>query len=203
MLLGAASETVRTGDVILEARKQWPSGLDEPKGRIGPDRRALHGRALAQVGDAGWWEPVDAILSAWEERPVPSTLDDEVVNGVGRLLRRWGWPSGRPTWVTWIPSTRRPGLPETLARRLAEIGKLQLVGVLERTRSAPPQTEMGNSAHACANVWGSWQVTGPVPTGPVLVVDDTSSSGWTLTVIADLLCRAGAGPVYPVVLARC
>jgi ATP-dependent DNA helicase RecQ len=79
---------------------------------------------------------------------------------------------------------------------------MALVDALQRTRPAPPQSEMGNSAHACANVWGAWQLRGEIPAGPILVVDDTESSGWTMTVIADLLAGAGAGPIYPVVLAR-
>ena len=39
-----------------------------------------------------------------------------------------------------------------------------------------------------------------MPAGPVLLLDDTSRSGFTLTVAAALLREAGAGPVYPLVL---
>ena len=194
----------RTSDVVLEARKQWPAGLEAPKGKIRDDRRALDGRALAVVGDAGWWEPVAGLLDAWDgaSGKQGAALDDELVRGIASVLRRWGWPSGRPTWVTWVPSTRRPGLPDTLARHLAHLGKMALVDALEPTRATAPQVEMGNSAHACRNVWGAWRLRSGIPTGPVLVVDDTWSSGWTMTVVADLLAGAGGGPVYPLVLAR-
>lgn len=37
--------------------------------------------------------------------------------------------------------------------------------------------------------------------GPVLLVDDRSDTGWTLAVAARLLRRAGAGAVFPLVLA--
>jgi ATP-dependent DNA helicase RecQ len=37
--------------------------------------------------------------------------------------------------------------------------------------------------------------------GPVLLVDDSTDSGWTLAVAARLLRRAGSGPVLPLVLA--
>ncbi|KPC90488.1 hypothetical protein ADL27_35520 [Streptomyces sp. NRRL F-6602] len=37
--------------------------------------------------------------------------------------------------------------------------------------------------------------------GPVLLVDDTTESGWTLAVSARLLRRAGAQAVLPLVLA--
>jgi ATP-dependent DNA helicase RecQ len=39
-----------------------------------------------------------------------------------------------------------------------------------------------------------------VPAGPVLLLDDTTRSGFTLSVAAVLLREAGAGPVYPLVL---
>jgi ATP-dependent DNA helicase RecQ len=41
-----------------------------------------------------------------------------------------------------------------------------------------------------------------MPGGPVLLVDDTYDSGWTLTVVAHRLREAGAGAVLPFVLAR-
>lgn len=196
-VVAAATQAVRTVDVVLEPRKQWPAGLDEPKGRIKTDHRAMTGRALAQVGDAGWWEAVQGLLTNWDGR-----LDPEVVGGAGRMLERWEWSDGRPRSITWVPSTRRPGLSEVVARALASLTNISAHDLLERTRSAPAQGEMMNSAHACANVWGAWRVRHPVAKGPTLVVDDTWSSGWTTTVIATLLTEAGGGPVYPLALSR-
>jgi len=54
---------------------------------------------------------------------------------------------------------------------------------------------MCNSAHQCRNLDGVFQVSGPLPPGPVLLVDDLVDSGWTLTVVAALLRKAGSGPV--------
>jgi ATP-dependent DNA helicase RecQ len=42
----------------------------------------------------------------------------------------------------------------------------------------------------------------PFPPGPGLLVDDSMRSGWTLTVVAEGLRGAGAGPVMPFVLWR-
>jgi len=39
----------------------------------------------------------------------------------------------------------------------------------------------------------------PVPDGPVLLVDDTWRSGWTMTVAGALLRDAGASVVIPLV----
>jgi ATP-dependent DNA helicase RecQ len=77
-----------------------------------------------------------------------------------------------------------------------------------RTRPGRPQAELANSNHRCSNVWPAFAVDpaalpgGSVPAGPVLVVDDTYDSGWTLTVAAHRLREAGADAVLPFVLAR-
>ena len=44
-------------------------------------------------------------------------------------------------------------------------------------------------------------VSGDLPEGPVLLVDDIVDSAWTLTEIGRVLRRAGAPLVYPVALA--
>ena len=49
---------------------------------------------------------------------------------------------------------------------------------------------------------GAFAVAGPVPEGPVLLVDDTVSSRWTLTVAGALLRDGGAEAVFPLVLAQ-
>ena len=60
---------------------------------------------------------------------------------------------------------------------------------------------MENSAQQFRNVYGAFEVVGPVTKLPVLLVDDIVDSGWTLTVIG-VACEAGTGPVHPFVLAR-
>jgi ATP-dependent DNA helicase RecQ len=73
--------------------------------------------------------------------------------------------------------------------------------VIERVRpEARPQGELANSFHQYANADGAFAVTGTVPDGPVLLVDDVRGSGWTLTTVAWLLRDAGAGPVHPLTL---
>jgi len=204
----AARAFLQGVDVPLEPRKMWPSGLEAVKGRIPEERRALPGRALAAAGDGTWSPVVDRAFAAADAAgpgPLdPDALDPGLVDGVVKLLGRWGWPAGRPRFITWVPSRTRGPFLEALARRLGEIGRLPVVDTLERTRDAPPQREQANSAHACANVHGAFAARAGVtiPDGPVLVLDDTTSSGWTMTVVADVLGSAGASPVYPLVLLR-
>jgi len=197
-----ATEHLRGLDVPIEPRKQWARGLPEPRGNIAADRRADEGRALCRVDDSGWWPAVaDAFAS--------SAVDDELLRGVARCLKRWPWE--RPTWITWVPSTRpeREALLDALAHRIGEVGKLPVRNAVVRNRAGRPQGELANGAHKLANVWGAFAVEGSelpdvdVLGGPVLVVDDEWDSGWTMTVVADLLRGAGSGPVLPFALARC
>jgi ATP-dependent DNA helicase RecQ len=182
-------------DLVLSPRLQWPQGISGLRGRIPGQLRVQKGRALATLGGPGWGPVVRELLAS--DGPVP----DELLEAVVRVLGRWDWPE-RPAWVTFVPSSRHPRLVQDLAERIAEVGRLPLHNVLKRTRKGPPQLEMANSAHQCRNVHGAFAVTGPVPQGGVLLVDDTADSKWTLTVVGALLRHAGAGAVYPLVLLR-
>jgi ATP-dependent DNA helicase RecQ len=197
--VAAAVDHLRGVDVVLDPRRAWPRGLAAPKGNIRPATRAEEGRALCRVGDSGWWPAVEAVLAG-------ADLGDEVLGGVTTALRRWGWER-RPTWVTWVPSTSSP-LPEQLARRIGELGRLPVHAALVRARPGRPQAELANSTHRCSNVWSAFVVEpaalpgAAVPPGPVLLLDDTYDSGWTLTVAAHRLREAGVEAVLPFVLAR-
>ena len=182
-------------DLVLSPRLQWPQGIPGLRGRIPEQLRVQKGRALATLGGPGWGPVVRELLAS--DGPVP----DELLEAVVRVLGRWDWPE-RPAWVTFVPSSRHPKLVQDLAERIAEVGRLPLHQVLERTRDGPPQLEMANSAHQCRNVHGAFAITGPVPEGGVLLVDDSADSKWTLTVVGALLRQAGAGLVYPLVLLR-
>jgi ATP-dependent DNA helicase RecQ len=178
----------------IAPRKLWPPGLDGVRGRIPPGRQASEGRALAFADDPGWGPVVDAFLAGDEGRT------DEVVDGLVSLLARWDWEE-RPAWVTWVPSGSGASA-EMLAGRLAEIGRLPLVGALQRvgTRSQDPAA---NSTHQAASALAGYALRDDValPAGPVLLVDTVRRSGWTLTVAAWLLRgRDGVGAVLPLVV---
>lgn len=59
-----------------------------------------------------------------------------------------------------------------------------------------------NSVQQARNVDGSLAVPhDPLPSGPLLLVDDMVDSRWTLTVAAWLLRSNGSGAVWPLALA--
>ena len=194
--VAAALAHLRTTDFVIEPRKQWPRSFDLRKGNIPPDHRAADGRSLAFGTDPGWSAAVSAALAA-PDAPLP----DEIFNGVVRLLKRWQWE--RPTWVCPVPSRTHPILIGDLAARIAELGRMELVDALDRPWDGhPPQRSMENSVRQAGNVVDSFTVSGPLPSGPALVVDDLSQSGWTLTAVAEALRTAGADAVLPFVLWR-
>jgi ATP-dependent DNA helicase RecQ len=191
----AAAAFIRRRSIELAPRRRWPGGRGLPAGLIPEAERLLPGRALCAYNDGGWGYTVkDAKYGS-------GTFPDELVEAVVDLLRRWQ-PDPAPEWVTCVPSAARPELVPALARRLAERVGLPFRDVVRRTRDGRPQKEMENSAQQLRNVYGAFEVVGPLPLLPVLLVDDIVDSGWTLTVLGVHLRRAGSGPVQPLVLAR-
>ena len=195
-----ARDHVRGKDISIEPRRQWATNLDEPKGKIAPNRQAKWGRSLSRVGDGGWRPEVSRLLDG-----TSTELSSELLNGVVGVLRRWDWEL-RPGWICPIPSRRRGALIDTLADEVGRLGKMPVHRCLERDPTAGFQADQANSAFQLANVWGRLTVNRealppePVRSMPVLLIDDTAESRWTITVAAYGLQDAGTGPVLPFVL---
>jgi ATP-dependent DNA helicase RecQ len=199
-LVALADDLSRNREIELPSRKMWPTGRAGKGARIKNEQQAADGRALSESGGLGWNVVVDELLDTSDPSVPP-----ELVTAVGKALKRWQWPQGRPTWITYIPSTRRPTLMRDIAEDLGRRAKLPVHEVIHRTRESPPQSDMNNSAHAAANAGGAFQVALPangVPNGAALVLDDTWRSGWTMTVVADLLRSEGVDAVYPFALKK-
>jgi ATP-dependent DNA helicase RecQ len=193
-LVAAAVRFLRDQDVTLPPRRQWPAGAPVATPTIPETQRAEPGRALGEATDAGWGPLLADLLTG--DQPLPH----QVVEGLARLLDRWGWEQP-PTWVTFIPSRTRPTLVRDLAGQAARPLRVPVHAVVQRTRPrARPQAELANSFHQYRNAHDAFAVTGTVPHGPVLLVDDVRGSGWTLTTVALQLRNAGAGAVHPLVL---
>ncbi|WP_420079388.1 DEAD/DEAH box helicase [Streptomyces sp. JL4002] len=215
----ARGELGRPG-VELEPRKMWPTGLAavgvDLKGRIPAGEQASTGRALGRLSDIGWGNRLRPMLAP---QAPDQTVPDDVAQAVVAVLADWargpgGWASGaadapaRPVGVVALPSRSRPQLVGSLAARIAEIGRMPVLGTIEYTDQLP---EFGlTSSNSAQRVRGLHQALTVPPAlaaalaeadGPVLLVDDRAESGWTLAVAARLLRRAGAKEVFPLVLA--
>ncbi|MGW4699894.1 RecQ family ATP-dependent DNA helicase [Streptomyces sp. NPDC004285] len=218
--LDAAKGELGRPGVEVEPRKMWPTGLAavgvDLKGRIPAGEQSSGGRALGRLSDIGWGNRLRPLLAdGAPDGPVP----DDVVQAVVHVLADWakgpgGWASGapdappRPAGVVTVASHRKPRLVGSLGQRIAEIGRMPLLGMVEyapeaeelrlsRTNSAQRVVGLQRTLTVSPELAGRLADAG----GPVLLVDDLSDTGWTLAVAARLLRRAGAEGVFPLVLA--
>jgi ATP-dependent DNA helicase RecQ len=200
---GAARERLRRPGVEIVARKLWPTALaslDVPlSGKIAAGERAEDGRALARLTDIGWGARLRALCGDTD-----GAVPDEVFAACVQVLAAWRWAT-RPVAVVTIASHRRPTLVDSLGDQLASVGRLELLGSVCTDAAAPGNRS--NSARRVAALWSSLRLDGSLATrlsvvdGPVLLVDDMVDSGWTMTLAARLLRKAGAPAVLPFALA--
>ena len=190
-LVGAARRHLRRRPIVLAPKKQW---IGATRSRIPPAEQAEVGAALGEVTDGGW-----GLLVAEGRRA--GRFGDELVDAAASLART-ALARPAPAWVTWVPSLRQPALVAELAAGIAARLGLPVVPAVEKSHEVAPQRSAANSAQQLANVRDVFAVVGPLPEGPALLVDDTVQSGWTLTVVAAALRRAGCPAVLPLVLGR-
>ncbi|MGH4015838.1 MAG: RecQ family ATP-dependent DNA helicase [Pseudonocardiaceae bacterium] len=195
----AARDRLRRPGVEIAPRRQWPSGLAaldvELAGRIPAAELPEPGRAVGRLTDVGWGGRLRQVCSRdAADGPVPQELFDACVT----VLAGWDWQT-RPVGVVAMGSRSRPRLVLDLAKRIAAVGRLPMLGTITAEGSAP---SAANSAHRAAALLRSLHAPGlPALDGPVLLVDDRVDTGWTLTVAARALRRAGASAVLPLTLA--
>jgi ATP-dependent DNA helicase RecQ len=194
-LANAASRHLRRERLELTPRKQWPRGLERPRGRITDAERVEPGRALCRWGRAGWGPLVE------RGKLRDGRFDDRLVRAAAELIADQWAPDPAPAWVTWVPSRRYPDLVPDVAHRLA--AALGLVAHESVTVVGQPasQRTMYNSVQQAANALAAYAPPAGVPAGPALLVDDLVHSQWTLTVVGMLLRQAGVDAVHPFALA--
>ena len=188
--LAAARQFFRGLDVVVEPRKIWVSGIPGRKGRIG---FLAPGRALAFADDPAW---SGELAGLWrQDQPAPP----EVLAGLVEVLRRWSATWQRPTAVVAVPSRRHPQLVASVAEHLAAVGRLPLVDALA-VSGPPPSQDAASARRAGDLIAGMVLRPGVTLEGPVLLVDDTIRTRWTMTVAGALLAQAGAAQVLPLAI---
>ncbi len=210
--LGVAQTFLGRPGVAIPPKKLWPTGLDAVgvplKGRIPPAEQALPGRAVGRLADLGWGGRLRGLVGPEAaDGPVP----DDVAAAVVEVLKAWAhgddpWPR-RPVGVVAVGSRTRPALVGSLAERIAAVGRLPLLGRVVPAGPSAGGGPRGNSAQRVRALHDAFALPDELAdaltglAGPVLLVDDLVDSGWTLTMVARLLRRAGAPDVLPLALA--
>jgi ATP-dependent DNA helicase RecQ len=103
-----------------------------------------------------------------------------------------------------LDSLTHPLLIGSVVNGLSQLGRLTDLGTLQYAPGRRPVTA-ANSAYRVAALDNSWSDPDPSALaevgGPVLLVDDVADTGWTMTMAARVLRRAGAPEVLPFTLA--
>lgn len=172
----------------LPVKKQWPATATSKARRIPPELQLASLSCLARRGDGGWDEEV---VSSLESGVVSDDLIDGLADRAHELV---------VGWVTIIPSTRRQALLVDTATRLAARLEQPFIDVVTRSVQRPPQSSMQNSSQQFVNLQGALVVLNEIPPEPVLLLDDTLASGWTMTMVGGQLAHRGSGPVHALAL---
>lgn len=193
------SRLMRPG-VEITPRKQWPTGLSklgvDLSGRIGDG--PAPGRVIGRLTDLGWGARLRRLLDE-PDGPVP----DDILRAAIAVLADWPWQT-RPEAVMGLDSSTHPILIRSVVDSLGQTGRLTNLGTLSYRPTRRPVTAL-NSAYRVAALHDAWQEPEPaelqqVPQ-TVLLVDDFTDTGWTLTTAARCLRRAGVSEVLPFALA--
>jgi ATP-dependent DNA helicase RecQ len=198
--LDAVRDQLQRPGVELTPRKQWPSGMDklgvELSGRINDGPSV--GRTIGRLTDLGWGARLKRLLDE-PDGPVPP----EVLRAAVAVLAAWSWET-RPTAVMGLDSLTHPLLIGSVVDGLSQLGRLTNLGTLRYAPGRRPVTA-ANSAYRVAALDDSWSDPDPSALaevgGPVLLVDDVTDTGWTMTMAARVLRRAGAPEVLPFAMA--
>ena len=200
--------------VAVEPRAQWPSAMSslgvQLSGRIPVAEKAETGRAVGRLDGIGWGS---ALRTCWTRTPpdgeVPVPLRHAVVQVLDGWLPAWGRRAVRTVdravdWTRWCSSSRTPA---ELVRHLAErAGPLPVVAGSDdlRGRRSPAADQRDQlRPHGWRRCLARHRLADPAAVAGkrILLVDDVTETGWTLTVAARELRQAGALAVFPLVLA--
>ena len=218
--VAAARRALARVGVVLEPRRRWPSGMDRLglpalKGIIPDDDRPAPGLAVGRLDGLGVSASLRELFESPTDGEVPPALRTPALEVADRLAAELDprpaqgdadAPRGELAVVI-VDSRTRPHLVRHLghavARHLGAV-PLGIIGV----RGEPGRHDVG-SAFRLAEVAGSLTLENWSPRAlarlkgtSVVLVDDWTDSGWTLTVAARLLRRAGAASVHPLVLGQ-
>lgn len=191
----SASELARqylTSRTYLIAPKTMVPSLSKGRVReaIPSNLRPLPGVALCSYNDSGYGRLVRAAKYRAED------WAEELVVAAAKAVEESKFS---PEWLTWVPSTTDAKL-EVFARALSRRLGIPAIDAVKKVRASEPQKAMLYSVAQYLNVRDTFKVFGCNP-GRCLLVDDIVDSGWTLTVVAMELLKAGSGPVMPLALA--
>ena len=204
-LYDEAVKFLNSNYIPIKPKKKWPEkdilkkyyyieGLAIPL-----ELQAEEGFALCLWRDSNWGKLV--AKGKYEE----NEFSDELVEACAKMFKEMFEDNNElkpiPTWATCIPSFNHPDLVPNFAKKLAEKLNLEFIPCIEKVSQNEQQKDMENRYFKVKNLCGVFKINGQCLNEPCLLIDDVVDSGWTFTVAAALLRKAGCANVYPMALA--
>ena len=191
-----AEKFLRGEILVLRPRKQWPEGIvAETRKKIPKEHQNEEGRVLCNYGDSGWGKYVK------EDKYINNYFREELVDATVDLIKNKWNKETEPTWVTSVPSLRRPELVKSFAKRVAEKLGVPYIEAIVKTQDTKEQKYMKNSYKQTKNAQNGFVLANVLKNQPVLLIDDMVDSKWTMTICGEILRRNGSGEVYPFAIA--
>lgn len=183
----------------IQPKQKWPNGFIEPKGNI--NRPNEPGKFLSYYNDQGWGKLVS------EDKYKTGVFRDELVLESARVINEW--VSSEINFISFVPSLNHPLLVSEFAHKLANHLGITCLELISKRPAMRSQKEMENSQQQCRNAINGFylnslelsKIDAQLSDLNVLLIDDIIDSGWTLTVIGDMLTNLGFAKVYPFALA--
>lgn len=211
----AAAALARVG-VSIEPRRQWPTGMErlglgELRGRVKEGLRASRGLAVSRLDTLGATAQLRELIDSGQDTQVPPGLRPAVLEVAERLGQmaspdQDGAAAGELVVVV-VGSRARPRLVRQIGHAVAQHLGARPLGVV--AAQGPAGEHAVGSARRLAAVARSLSLEGwseaslaRLDGARVVLVDDWTDSGWTLTFAAQLLRERGAASVHPLVLAQ-
>lgn len=205
-------------------------GLPDLKGKIGEAERLGEGMAVGRLDGLGISGALRDLVESGEDGEVPPVLRGpvlEVADRLGSLIGSGdaddgGLPSGEGPLdaldasgaggagelvVVIVESRRRPKLVRQLGRAVAHQLAARPLGIMGVT-GEPGRHDVGSAfrladvAHSLTMADWNRNALAGLQGARVVLVDDWTDSGWTLTVAGAMLLQGGAASVHPFVLAQ-
>ena len=194
-----AGQRLSRPGVPVSPRKMWPTALStlgiDLRGKIAEG--AEEGRVVARLTDLGYGEQLRGLFrQGAPDGPVPDGLARAMV----AMLQDW---SPEVDAIVQVESSTRPTLTTDLAAGLSRFLGVPVVGTWAIVDpDVAPGRGQANSAQRIAAVGRRASLQADIgPGARVLLVDDRIDSGWTMTLAAQAIRKAGAAAVLPLALA--
>jgi len=151
------------------------------------------GICLSKYGDPGFGEMVKN--GKYRDNHFSDELIVKSAEILNPIVQKYG-----VSHITCVPSLRS-NIVKDFSIKLAKELNISFLECLKKSE-APPQKDMENSSHQCANAYSSFKVKELVDIpNKIILIDDVVDSGWTIAVCGNYLGEAGCEFVFPFALA--